>query len=251
MIILIKVKTDEEILIQKKACEITKDTLLELQKHIKPGISTMELDKIAYNFIVGKDAKPSFKNYQGFPGSICASINEQVVHGIPNKDTILKEGDIISVDVGACYKGFHGDAARTFAVGKIDSKKKRLIKITEESFYEGIKNIRAGSYVGDISNQIQKYVEKNGYAIVRELTGHGVGEDLHEEPIVPNYGKIGAGAKLIKNMVIAIEPMVNMGERYVNFLPDGWTCVTRDGLPSAHYENTVLITEDGVEVLTL
>ena len=164
---------------------------------------------------------------------------------------MLQEGDIISVDVGACYKGYHGDAARTFPVGKIDAKKKRLIKVTEQSFFEGIKNIRNGAYVGDISHQIQTYVEKNGYTIVRELTGHGVGSEVHEDPSVPNYGKAGAGAKLVNNMVIAVEPMVNMGQRYVQFLPDGWTCVTRDGLPAAHYENTILITENGVEILTL
>ena len=248
---MIKIKTDAELELQRVACKITKDTLSEVEKHIKPGVSTKQLDKIAYDYIVSLGAKPSFKNYQGFPATICASINEQVVHGIPNKNTILKEGDIISIDVVIGYKGFHGDAARTFPVGKIDAKKKKLIKVTKESFFEGIKNIRAGNFVGDISHQVQTYVEKNGFTIVRELTGHGVGVHLHEDPSVPNYGKAGSGAKLVKNMVIAIEPMVNMGERYIYFESDGWTCVTRDGLPSAHYENTVLITEDGVEILTL
>ncbi|MBR2467747.1 MAG: type I methionyl aminopeptidase [Clostridia bacterium] len=247
---MIKIKTDAELELQRIACRITRDTLLEIEKHIKPGVSTKQLDKIAYDYIVSLGAKPSFKGYGGFPGTICASVNEAVVHGIPSKQCILQEGDIISVDVGACYKGYHGDAARTFPVGKIDAKKKKLIKVTKESFFEGIKNIRAGSYVGDISNQIQTYVEKNGFSIVRELTGHGVGAELHEDPYVPNFGKVGSGAKLVKNMVIAIEPMVNMGERYVQFMPDGWTCLTRDRLPSAHYENTVLITEDGVEILT-
>ena len=248
---MIKIKTDAELELQRIACRITRDTLLEIEKHIKPGVSTKQLDKIAYDYIVSLGAKPSFKGYGGFPGTICASVNEAVVHGIPSKQCILQEGDIISVDVGACYKGYHGDAARTFPVGKIDAKKKKLIKVTKESFFEGIKNIRAGSYVGDISNQIQTYVEKNGFSIVRELTGHGVGAELHEDPYVPNFGKVGSGAKLVKNMVIAIEPMVNMGERYVQFMPDGWTCKTRDGMPSAHYENTVLITEDGIEILTL
>lgn len=247
---MIKIKTDAELELQRVACKITYDTLLEVEKHIKPGVSTKQLDKIAYDYIVSLGAKPSFKGYGGFPGTICASVNEAVVHGIPSKHCILQEGDIISIDVGACYKGFHGDAARTFPVGKIDAKKKKLIKVTKESFFEGIKNIRAGNYVGDISSQIQTYVEKNGFTIVRELTGHGVGAELHEDPYVPNYGKPGSGAKLVKNMVIAIEPMVNMGERYVQFMPDGWTCLTRDRLPSAHYENTVLITEDGVEILT-
>lgn len=248
---MIKIKTDAELELIKVACKITGDTLKEVEKHIKSGVSTKQLDKIAYDYIVSLGAKPSFKHYQGYPATICASINEEVVHGIPSKHRILEEGDIISIDVGACYKGYHGDAARTFPVGKIDAKKKRLIKVTEESFFEGIKNIRAGSYVGDISHAVQTYVEKNGFSIVRELTGHGVGSELHEDPMIPNYGKMGAGAKLVKNMVVAVEPMVNMGERYVQFLPDGWTCVTRDKLPAAHYENTILITENGVEILTL
>lgn len=248
---MIKIKTDAELELIKVACKITGDTLKEVEKHIKPGVSTKQLDKIAYDYIVSLGAKPSFKHYQGYPATICASINEEVVHGIPSKHRILQEGDIISIDVGACYKGYHGDAARTFPVGKIDAKKKRLIKVTEESFFEGIKNIRAGSYVGDISHAVQTYVEKNGFSIVRELTGHGVGSELHEDPMIPNYGKMGAGAKLVKNMVVAVEPMVNMGERYVQFLSDGWTCVTRDKLPAAHYENTILITENGVEILTL
>ena len=248
---MIKIKTDAELELIKVACKITGDTLKEVEKHIKPGVSTKQLDKIAYDYIVSLGAKPSFKHYQGYPATICASINEEVVHGIPSKHRILEEGDIISIDVGACYKGYHGDEARTFPVGKIDAKKKRLIKVTEESFFEGIKNIRAGSYVGDISHAVQTYVEKNGFSIVRELTGHGVGSELHEDPMIPNYGKMGAGAKLVKNMVVAVEPMVNMGERYVQFLPDGWTCVTRDKLPAAHYENTILITENGVEILTL
>ena len=248
---MIKIKTDAELELIKVACKITGDTLKEVEKHIKPGVSTKQLDKIAYDYIVSLGAKPSFKHYQGYPATICASINEEVVHGIPSKHRILEEGDIISVDVGACYKRYHGDAARTFPVRKIDAKKKRLIKVTEESFFEGIKNIRAGSYVGDISHAVQTYVEKNGFSIVRELTGHGVGSELHEDPMIPNYGKMGAGAKLVKNMVVAVEPMVNMGERYVQFLPDGWTCVTRDKLPAAHYENTILITENGVEILTL
>jgi methionyl aminopeptidase len=164
---------------------------------------------------------------------------------------ILKEGDIISIDVGAKFKGYHGDAARSFPVGKIDPKVKRLIKITEQSFFEGIKGLKSGAYVGDISNRVQTFVEKNGYSVVRELVGHGVGKDLHEDPNVPNFGRAGSGPRLTANMIIAIEPMVNMGERNVVFLPDGWTCKTRDGMPSAHYENTVLITEDGVEILTL
>ena len=248
---MIKIKSQEEIELMRIACRITRDTLKVVENSIKAGVSTKELDEIAYNYIKSQGATPSFKNYCGFPASICASINDTVVHGIPNKNIILKEGDIISVDVGAKYKGYNGDAARTFPVGKIDSKTKRLIKITEQSFFEGIKGLKSGAYVGDISNRVQTFVEKNGYSVVRELVGHGVGKDLHEDPNVPNFGRAGSGPRLTANMIIAIEPMVNMGERNVVFLPDGWTCKTRDGMPSAHYENTVLITEEGVEILTL
>lgn len=247
---MIKYKTDKDLEIMRVACKITGDTLREVEKHIKPNITTKELDKIAYDYIVSQNATPSFKGLYGYPATICASVNEEIVHGIPG-DRVLKEGDIISIDVGACYKGFHGDAARTFAVGKIDAKKKRLIKVTEESFYEGIKGLKAGCYVGDISHRVQNYVEKHGYSVVRELVGHGVGRQVHEDPDVPNFGRAGGGARLNANATIAIEPMVNMGQREVVFLSDGWTCVTRDGSPSAHYENTILITQDGVEILTL
>ncbi len=247
---MIKYKTEKDLEIMRIACKITGDTLREVEKHIKPNITTKELDKIAYDYIVSQNATPSFKGLYGYPATICASVNEEIVHGIPG-DRVLKEGDIISIDVGACYKGFHGDAARTFPVGKIDAKKKRLIKVTQESFFEGIKGLKAGCYVGDISHRIQNYVEKHGYSVVRELIGHGVGRQVHEEPDVPNFGRAGSGARLNANATIAIEPMVNMGLRNVVFLSDGWTCVTRDGMPSAHYENTVLITEDGVEILTL
>ena len=235
----------------REAGRITRDALKVVENSIKAGVSTKELDQIAYDFIKSQGATPSFKNYCGFPGSICASVNDTIVHGIPSKDIVLKEGDIISIDVGAKYKGYHGDAARTFPVGKIDAKVKRLIKITEQSFFEGIKDLKSGAFVGDISHRIQTFVEKNGYSIVRELVGHGIGKQLHEDPMVPNFGKAGSGPRLNENCVIAIEPMVNMGDRNVVFHSDGWTCKTRDGLPSAHYENTVLITENGVEILTL
>ena len=248
---MIKIKSQEEIELMRIAGRITRDTLKVVENSIKAGVSTKELDKIAYDFIKSQGASPSFKNYGGFPASICASINDTVVHGIPTNDMILKDGDIISIDVGAKYKGYHGDAARTFTVGKVDAKVKKLIKITEQSFFEGIKGLQSGAYVGDISHRIQSFVEKNGFSIVRELVGHGVGKQLHEDPMVPNYGRQGSGPRLSANSVIAIEPMVNMGDRNVVFMPDGWTCKTRDGLPSAHYENTVLITENGVEILTL
>ena len=248
---MIKIKSQEEIDLMREAGRITRDTLKVVENSIRVGISTKELDKIAFDYIKSQGATPSFKNYCGFPGSICASVNDTIVHGIPSNNIILKEGDIISIDCGAKYKGYHGDAARTFPVGKIDAKVKKLIKVTEQSFFEGIKDLKSGAFVGDISHRIQTFVEKNGYSIVRELVGHGVGSHLHEDPMVPNYGKAGSGPRLNANAVIAIEPMVNMGDKNVVFMSDGWTCKTRDGLPSAHYENTVLITESGVEILTL
>ncbi len=248
---MIKIKSQEEIDLMREAGRITRDTLKVVEDSIRVGISTKELDKIAFDYIKSQGATPSFKNYCGFPGSICASVNDTIVHGIPSNNIILKEGDIISIDCGAKYKGYHGDAARTFPVGKIDAKVKRLIKVTEQSFFEGIKDLKSGAFVGDISHRIQTFVEKNGYSIVRELVGHGVGSHLHEDPMVPNYGKAGSGPRLNAGAVIAIEPMVNMGDKNVVFMSDGWTCKTKDGLPSAHYENTVLLTENGVEILTL
>ena len=248
---MIKIKSQEEIDLMREAGRITRDTLKVVENSIRVGISTKELDKIAYDYIKSQGATPSFKNYGGFPGSICASVNDTIVHGIPSNNIILKEGDIISIDCGAKYKGYHGDAARTFPVGKIDAKVKKLIKVTEQSFFEGIKDLKSGAFVGDISHRIQTFVEKNGFSIVRELVGHGVGKQLHEDPMVPNYGKAGSGPRLNAGAVIAIEPMVNMGDKNVVFMSDGWTCKTKDGLPSAHYENTVLITENGVEILTL
>ena len=247
---MINIKTEKDLEIMRVACQITRDTLDYLKSQSRVGITTKELDKLAYNYIKSRGAKPSFLGYGGFPASICTSINSVVVHGIPD-DTPLQNGDIISIDCGACYKGFHGDAARTYTVGKVSSKIKKLIKVTEQSFFEGIKGLKSGAFVGDVSNRIQTYVEKNGYSVVRELVGHGIGKDLHEDPMVPNFGRSGSGVKLNSGATIAIEPMVNMGDKRVMFLSDGWTCKTKDDLPSAHYENTVLITDDGVEILTL
>ena len=247
---MINIKSEKDLVNMREACRLTKETLLVLKEAIKPGVTTKQLDKIAYDFIKSKGATPAFKNYNGYPASICASVNSVVVHGIPSDNIVLNEGDIISIDVGVKYKGFNGDSARTFPVGKVKPEVKKLIKVTEESFFEGIKGLKAGDFVGDISHRVQTYVEKHGYSIVRELVGHGVGRHLHEDPQVPNFGRAGSGARLNVGATIAIEPMVNMGERNVVFLSDGWTCATRDGLPSAHYENTVLITETGVEILT-
>ena len=189
---MIKIKSQEEIELMREAGRITRDTLKVVEDSIRVGISTKELDKIAYDYIKSQGATPSFKNYCGFPGSICASVNDTIVHGIPSNNIILKEGDIISIDCGAKYKGYHSDAARTFPVGKVDAKVKRLLKITEQSFFEGIKDLKSGAFVGDISHRIQTFVEKNGFSIVRELVGHGVGKQLHEDPMVPNYGKAGS-----------------------------------------------------------
>ena len=244
---MIKIKTEKEVELMRKAGEITRNTLIEVEKHIKPGVTTRQLDKIAHDYIVSQKAKPSFLHYGGFPASICASVNEVVVHGFPN-DVPLKEGDIVSIDVGACYEGYHGDSARTFGVGKISKEKQKLIDVTKQSFFEGIKGIKSGSKVGDISAQVQNYVEKFGFGVVRDMVGHGVGKNLHEDPSVPNYGYAGLGPTLKTNMCIAVEPMVTMGD--FDIVINGWSVKTRDGLPSAHYENTILITDNGVEILT-
>lgn len=248
---MITIKSKSEIEKMRLAGKITGDVLKEIEKHIKPGISTKQLDKIAYNYIISKGATPSFLNYNGFPGSICASPNSWVVHGIPSKEIILAEGDIISVDVGAYINGYHGDAARTFAVGKISDEAKRLIDVTKQSFFEGIKYAVHGAKLGDVSAAIQEYVESNGYSVVRDLVGHGIGKKLHEDPSVPNFGHKGRGVKLAAGMTLAIEPMVNAGEKDVCVLDDDWTVVTEDGSLSAHYENTILICKDGCEILTL
>ncbi len=248
---MITIKSAKQIEKMRKACNITKEALELIEKNIKPGISTKQLDKIAYDFIKSQGGVPNFLNYNGFPGSICASVNDEVVHGIPDKQRILKEGDIISIDMGTMLDGWHSDAARTFAVGKISSEAQRLIDVTKQSFFEGIKHIKHGARLGDISAAIQEYVEKNGYSVVRDLVGHGIGQNLHEDPNVPNFGHYGKGVKLAAGMTLAIEPMVNEGEYAVEVLDNDWTVVTADGSLSAHYENTVLITKDGYEILTM
>lgn len=248
---MITIKSRTEIEKMRQAGKITGDALRLIEKHIKPGVSTAYLDKIAYDFLKSKGATPSFLYYNGFPASICASVNDWVVHGIPNKSVILAEGDIISIDMGACVDGYHGDAARTFAVGKISDEAKRLIEVTKQSFFEGIKYAVHGAKVGDISSAVQEYVEANGYSVVRDLVGHGIGKNLHEDPNVPNFGKKGKGPRLAAGMTLAIEPMVNAGGYEVCVLDDDWTVVTADGSLSAHYENTVLIKNGECEILTL
>lgn len=240
-----------ELVLVKKACEITRDALNYCKTLIKPGISTKELDILVEKYIIDSGAVPACKGYEGYPATLCTSVNEMVVHGIPSEKVILKEGDIISVDLVVNYKGYHGDATRTFPVGKISEEKARLIKVTEECFFEGIKNLKVGQRLGELSHAIQSYAEKNGFSVVRELVGHGIGKSMHEPPNIPNYGKVTDGPIVTENACLAIEPMINMGRKEVWLVEDGWGVVTRDGKASAHYENTVHITKDGVEIWTL
>ena len=234
----------------RQACKITAAARALAGEMVRPGITTGEIDKAVHDFIVSQGAKPSFLHYQGYPGSACISVNEVVIHGIPGK-RVLKEGDIVYVDVGAFYKGFHGDCAATFACGAISPEAQKLIDVTKQSFFEGIQFARQGYRVSDISHAVQTYVEANGFSVVRAFVGHGVGEHLHEEPSVPNFGSPGKGPRLVKNMTIAVEPMVNMGVYDVRVLKDGWTTVTADGKLAAHYENTILITDGEPEILTV
>lgn len=246
---MISIKSEEEVELLRIAGEITGSTHNYLKPYIKPGITTLELDKLAEDYIISRGASPSFKGYDGFPGTVCASINNEVVHGIPSGRT-LKEGDIITLDIGACWKGYHGDSAWTYAVGEIDDKKKYLLEHTRKSLFKGLEAIHDGCHVGDIGYAVSKYANEHGLGVVRELVGHGVGTDVHEEPDVPNYGARGTGPVLKEGMVIAVEPMLNLGSRKVYILEDGWTIITADGKPSAHFEHTVLVTKDGYEILT-
>ena len=247
---MICVKTDRELEIMRRACKITAAARALAGEMVRPGVTTGEIDKAVHDFIVSQGAKPSFLHYQGYPGSACISVNEVVIHGIPG-NRVLKDGDIVSVDVGACWQGFHGDCAATFACGTISQEAQRLIDVTKQSFFEGIRFARQGNRVSDISHAVQTYVEANGFSVVRAFVGHGVGEHLHEEPSVPNYGAPGKGPRLVKNMTIAVEPMVNMGTYEVRVLRDGWTTVTADGKLAAHYENSILITDGEAEILTV
>ncbi len=233
------------------AGKITAEALNYAETLIKPNISTFELDKLIEKYIIDKGAIPSFLHYDGYPASICASVNGVVVHGIPSVNTILKEGDIVSIDVGVIVNGYNGDAARTFAVGNISAEKARLVEVTKQCFFEGIKHLAVGEKLGKLSHAIQMHAEKNGYSVVRELVGHGIGHDMHEAPEVPNYGLPTQGIRVKDGMCLAIEPMINMGERYVCVNEDGWGIETRDGKPSAHYENTVIVTKQGVVITTL
>lgn len=247
---MINIKSDMEIQYMRDAGKVVAETLAIIEQVIKPGISTAEIDKLAEEFIIKQGAKPSFKGYCGFPASICASVNDEVVHGIPT-NRILLEGDIISIDCGAVLNGYHGDAARTFPVGKVSNEAMMLIEVTRNSFFKGAEKAIIGNRLSDISAVIQCYAQSHGYSVVRDFVGHGIGKSMHEDPEVPNYGTPGRGPKLVHGMVLAIEPMINIGNHYVKVESNKWTVVTVDGSLSAHYENTVAITKDGPQILTL
>ena len=246
---MIELKTQNEIELMQESGRIVALAHEEIRKAIKPGITTGELDAIAEAVIVDNGAIPSFKGYHGYPASICASVNDQVIHGIPGSYK-LKEGDIISIDIGAFKNGYHGDAARTHPVGKVNEKALELIKVTEESFFEGLKFCKIGYRLSDVSNAIQKYAEERGFGVVRDFVGHGIGRQMHEDPPIPNYGAPGRGPRLEKGMALAIEPMINSGDYKVRVLDDDWTVVTKDRSLSAHYENTIIITDDEPVLLT-
>lgn len=247
---MIVLKTVRELTIMREACRISAAALEIVGKAVEPGVTTAELDRIAEKYIRSEGAVPNFKNYNGFPATACISINNEVIHGIPTAKRKIKEGDIVSVDLGAMFEGYHGDNAATFACGDISEEAKRLIDTTRESLYEGIKAARAGGRIGDISSSIQSYVEARGYSVVRDFVGHGVGTSLHEAPEVPNFGTAGRGIRLMPGMTLAIEPMINMGKAGVKVMPDGWTVITQDGSLSAHFEHTVAITTDGPQIMT-
>ena len=255
---MVDIKSNREIELMKDACKLTALTYREIEKVIKPGISTEELDKFAEKFIKDNGGIPAQKNYPSgvkgippFPATLCISINDEIIHGIPSKKVFLKDGDVVSIDLVVLKNGFHGDAARTYIVGNSTKEKQKLVDVTKQSFFEGIKFAKAGNRVGDISHAIQEYVEKNGFSVVREFQGHGIGRQMHEDPGVPNYGKPGRGLRLEAGMTIAVEPMVIEGNRNILELDDGWTIVTEDGSLSAHYENTILITENEAKILTI
>ena len=248
---MITIKTESEIERMRVSGKLTGNVLELLGKSIRAGMTTAELDRIAYDYIKSVGGEPSFLNYEGYPASTCISIDENVVHGIPSDEVYVKEGQIVSVDVGVKFNGYHGDAARTFLVGEVSPEKKKLVEVTRECFFKAVEHLRAGTPLGDIGYYVQSHAEANGYGVERALVGHGIGTEMHEDPSVPNYGRKGTGIRLRSGMCIAIEPMINMGTWQVKFLNDGWGVVTADGKPSAHYENTVVITDDGAEILTL
>ena len=248
---MIHIKSEKEIDLMRESCKIVRDTLEFVGGKIKAGMSTKEIDELAERYIRSYGAYPSCLGYGGYPASVCVSVNEMVVHGIPDETTILKDGDIVSVDLCAYKNGYHGDAARTFCIGEVSPEKKKLVQVTEECFYKGIEGLKAGTPLYDIGYKVQKYAESFGYGVIRSFTGHGIGAEMHEDPSVPNYGRLGTGVRLKAGTVICVEPMISMGNWRVKILDDGWGAVTVDGKPAAHYENTLVVREDGVEILTL
>ena len=248
---MVVLKTARELAIMKEACVISAQALKLIGEAVEPGVSTLELDTLAEKFIRSKGASPNFKGLYGFPATACISINNEVIHGIPAKNRIIRAGDIVSVDLGAEFEGYNGDNAATFACGDVSDEAKRLMEVTKESLYEGIKHALPGGRVGDISAAVQQYVESRGYSVVRKYVGHGVGTSIHEAPEIPNFGVSGRGVRLVPGMTIAIEPMVNAGSYDVKVMPDGWTVLTSDGSLSAHFEHTVAITADGPKIMTL
>ena len=247
---MVHVKSEKEIDLMRAPCAIVRDCLSFVGERIRPGMTTGEVDQLVYDFIKASGAEPSCLGYGGFPASACVSVNEVVVHGIPD-DRVLEEGDIVSVDLCAYKNGFHGDGARTFAVGEISPEKKKLIRVTEECFFKALEGLRAGTPLFDIGYRVQTHAESNGFSVIRSYTGHGIGREMHEDPSVYNFGRRGTGMRLKAGTVICIEPMISMGDWRVNVLDDGWTAVMADKKPAAHYENTVVIREDGTEILTL
>lgn len=247
----VSIKSPQQIELMREAGRLLASMHEELRKAIRPGLSTFDIDRLGETIIRDFGCIPNFKNYNGYPASICVSVNDEVVHGIPSKHHIIQEGDIVSLDAGLIYKGMHSDAARTWGVGEISPEAQRLIDVTRQSFFEGIKLAKEGNHLYEISAAIQDYVESHGYSVVRDLVGHGIGTHLHEEPQIPNFRQKGRGIRLQSGMTLAIEPMVNEGDYDVAWLDDDWTVVTEDGSLSAHYENTILITKDGCDILTL
>ena len=248
---MIVLKTNRELSLMREACRISAGALRVAGEAVQPGVTTEEIDRIAYEYIIKQGAKPNFLNYNGFPATACISINDEVIHGIPSKKRVIKEGDIVSIDLGAVLNGYNGDNAATFAAGKISPEAERLINTTRESLYKGIAAAVAGGRIGDISSAVQTYCEERGFSVVRDFVGHGIGAKLHEDPSVPNYGTPGRGVRLLPGMTLAIEPMINMGGYEVRQLSDGWTIKTKDGGLSAHFEHTVAITADGPKILTV
>ncbi len=247
---MIVLKTTRELSLMKEACVISAGALKAAGAAVEPGVSTAEINKVAHDYIVKHGATPSFLGYNGFPAAACISINDEVIHGIPNKKRIIRAGDIVSIDVGATLNGYVGDNAATFAAGDISPEAQRLCDVTRESLYEGIRAAVAGGRLGDIGSTIQRYCEERGFSVVREFTGHGVGKQLHEDPSVPNFGTPGRGVRLLPGMTLAIEPMINAGGAGIRQLPDGWTIKTRDGSLSAHFEHTIAITSNGPVIMT-